>query len=295
MSSPIARRLARYALRRASALAVADGIFESLDYLPLPIRHRLKTLAKRIRSCALTMRVSVQTPLNDATTIRASNKRACKIRLCPQCAYAAAARDRYTLSRALDLIVHEQPDIRAILLTLSTANRPLITGLKPMLRDHQAALKRFMRAKLIQDHTLGTFSSIELAVRGTPEAPMAGIHSHSILLVPPTYFATGLPAIHQRQFRDHWQKCARLSYEPIVDCRVVKLNDGSEGPDAIYAAMVECAKYCITPQTLFSHPEPGAIRCDGIIASIILAAFHRQRLHSYDRLFAQAIKRTRKK
>mgnify|MGYP001765476482 FL=1 len=294
MSSPIQKRLARYLMRNTSTFAVAAGIRESLKLLPLKLRRRMANVSHRLESCALTQRVRVQTPADDETRIRAYNKRACKIRLCPQCLYVTACRDRKLIMDALERIYDVHPDVRAILLTLTTRNRPLVTGLKPMLRDHQAALTRFWKTKRIVNASLGSFTAIELEVRGTPDNPEAGIHSHSIMLVPPTYFANDVPAIWHTEFRDLWRKAARLDYAPIVDCRVARLGDGSDERDATYGAIVECAKYCVSLDGLFEHHGRGRITCDGVIAATILDAFHRQRLHRFDRLFADAMTRVRR-
>jgi plasmid rolling circle replication initiator protein Rep len=294
MASPIQRRLARYRMRNASARAVASAIAGSLELMPLAQRRRMTTIARRIESCAISQRVRVETPVDDATQIRAFNKRACKIRLCPQCLYVTACRDRKRLTDALERIFTVQPDIRAILLTLTTRNRPLISGLKEMLHDHQFALNRFWRSKRIVAASCGSFSAIELEIRGTPDKPEAGIHSHSIMLVPPTYFANDLPAIWHAEFRDLWQRAARLDYAPIVDCRVARAADGSDDRDATFGSVVECAKYCVSLESLFTHHGSGHIACDGVIAATILDAFRNKRLHRVDRLFAEAMTRGRR-
>lgn len=289
MSSPIQRRLARYELRRRSTFAVADALYLILLLLPQRERSRLISIVKRLRNCAMNQNVVVRTPKHEATFLQVWNKRVCKIRLCPQCLYRLACAERAVLVACLEQIWILYPGCKAILLTLTTRNRPF-SELKAMLRDHQAGLKRFFKLKPIVDASLGAYTSIELDVRGTPDAPEAGIHSHTILMVPAGYFANDVPAIWQHQFRDLWQKAARLDYAPIVDCRVARAGDGTDDRDAVFGAIVECAKYCVSLESIFEH-RAGKIRCDGVIAATILDAFHRQRLHRFDRCFAEARKR----
>lgn len=293
MPSPIERRLARYRLRQRSTLAVADAIRDSLPLLPRNKRRRMANVADRLRSCAITQYVAARTPVDDATYIQVSNKRACKIRLCPQCLYRQACRDRKILGDVLQQLWKEHPHARAILCTLTTRNRPF-SDLKDMLRDHRKALDRFWKSRRIVQNTLGAFTAVELEIRGTPEVPEAGIHSHSIMLVPASYFAGDVPAVWHAEFRSLWRKAARLDYDPIVDVRVVRAADGSDDRSAVYGGIVECAKYCISLEGLFVHERPDSIHCDGLIATAILDAFHRQRLHRFDRCFADAKTRVRR-
>lgn len=293
MSSPIARRIERYRLRKASTFAVSDAIRETVHLLPPKQRQRMTHVADRIRSCAITQYVAVRTPVDDATYIEVSNRRACKIRICPQCLYRAACRDRKTLERILQHLLQQHPHARVILITLTTRNRPFFSGLGDMLRDHRKGLERFWKARRIVANSLGAFTAVELEIRGSAKHPEAGVHSHSIVLVPPEYFADDVPAIWQGEYRDLWRKSARLDYDPIVDVRVVRSPDGTDDPDAIFGAIVECTKYCISLEGLFDHDETGVIRCNGLIATTILNAFHRQRLHRFDRCFADAKKRAR--
>lgn len=292
MSSPISRKLERCKLRQRSTLAVADAIRGSLDALPRTHRQRMENVADRLRSCAITQYVALRTPVGDASYLQVSNKRACKIRLCPQCLYRSACRDRATLNLVLADLWKHYSTSRAILCTLTTRNRSF-SSLKDMLRDHQKGLKRFWKARRIVQNTLGSFTATELEIRGTKEHPEAGIHSHSIILVPACYFAGDVPAIWHREFRDLWRNAARLDYDPIVDVRVVRARDGDDSRAAIHGAIAECAKYCISLEGLFDHESPDGIRCDGLIAVAILDAFHRQRLHSFERCFAEAKKRVR--
>lgn len=253
----------------------------------------MANVADRLRSCAITQYVAARTPVDDATYIQVSNKRACKIRLCAQCLYRAACRDRKMLADVLEQLWREHPHTRFILCTLTTRNRPF-SDLKAMVRDHRKALDRFWKARRIVQNTLGAFTAVELEIRGTKENPEAGIHSHSIIMVPASYFSGDVPSIWHAEFRSLWRKAARLDYDPIVDVRVVRAADGSDDRSAVYGGIVECAKYCISLESLFVHERPDSIHCDGLIAAAILDAFHRQRLHSFDRCFAEAKKRVRR-
>lgn len=160
-----------------------------------------------------------------------------------------------------------------------------------MLKLHQAGLKRYWKLKRIVENTLGQYTSIELAIRGTAEAPEAGLHSHSVVFVPARYFEQG-PAIWQPDYCAMWEAAARLDYQPIVDVRLLKAADGSDDRDAVYASAVECAKYIVSSESLFAH-ESGQIHVDGRVVLTILAAFRRARLHRYDRCFAEAAKALR--
>jgi plasmid rolling circle replication initiator protein Rep len=293
MSSPIMRKLHRYHLRRRSTLATTDAIKDVIPLLPLQMHRWANNTNRRMTTCALSQHIRCITPDNDASRIEVTNRRACKIRICQQCEYRRACKMRNALIKQLEFIWEKHPEARAILVGLTTRNQPMFGGgLRNMLRLHQAGLNRFWKLKRITSVSLGTFSSIELACRGTPDAPMAGIHSHSVFFVPPAYFDKG-PAIWQPEFKAMWKQACRLNYEPIVDVRLVSAADGNTDHDAVRASMTEVAKYIVSSETFFTH-QNGEISVDGRIALTILAAFHRQRLHRFDRCFAEAAKKARR-
>lgn len=290
MSSTIHRRMRRYALRQRTTLATGQAVEDVVPMCERRLRIYAAKTARRLISCAVTQQVRVVTPDNDATRIICTNKRACRIRICAQCEYRRSCAMRRKLTAMFDQVWAKHPHARALLLGLSTKNMPLL-DLRKMVSLHNAALARFWKLKRITSETLGHFTSIEMAVRGTSDNPEAGVHSHSVVFVPPTYFAAG-PAIWQPEYRDLWQRAARLDYSPIVDVRLVQAADGASDREAIHASCIECAKYIVSSESLFTHAN-GRIRVDGRVALTILAGFRNVRIHRYDRCFADAAKALR--
>jgi plasmid rolling circle replication initiator protein Rep len=291
MSSPIQRKYARYEMRRASTIAIGAAIQENIKGLGLMPYLRWYHLAERMCECGRNQKIAIHTPDHGPTEFTVRNKRACKIRICPQCMYRKACADRANLVAIIDEVWRKHQTARPVLLTLTTRNRPLHEA-KAMLRDHRAALKRFWKSPTVIRHTLGSFTAIEMDIRGANKAPEAGIHSHSIAMVPAGYFANDIPALWNKDYQDLWKRSARLNYAPIVDVRAIGSHDGPEQHESMYGAVVECAKYCISTDTLFDH-TPNGIRVDGHTARLILDVFKGQHLHSFDRCFADARKRVR--
>lgn len=290
MSSPILRRAARYGLRQRTTLATGKAI-EAVAPM-LDARHRVyaANIARRMIACAVTQNVRIVTPIDDATRIICTNARACRIRICAQCEYRRSCQMRRKLVRMFDQVWINHPHARAILIGLSTKNMPILQT-RAMLKLHNAALARFWKLKRITSQTLGHFTSIELALRGTEDNPESGIHSHSVAFVPHTYFANG-PAIWQPELRDLWRAAARLDYPPIVDVRLIQSPDGANDRDAVAASCIECAKYIVSSETLFQHDE-GHIHVDGRVALAIIAAFRNVRTYRFDRCFSEAAKAIR--
>ena len=69
---------------------------------------------------------------------------------------------------------------------------------------------------------------------------------HVLLLVPPKYFnLRGSKSVYmsQSQWKDSWQKVAKLDYKPMVNIKALKV---SQEQKAIYEAL----KYSIKPNDL---------------------------------------------
>ena len=292
MTSPVARRYARAALRNASALVLAKALKADADQADTQEdRQHLRRKAKRAEACAVT--AVTRTHWNDdgTTSVITYNRRGCRLRLCPQCEARRAARERQRVRDIFAATFTTDPEARVLFVTLTSRNRPIAEA-GAMFKDHEAALKRLWRQRRIVGATLGQLTALEIDVRGTRDNPEAGVHSHSAVFVAPGYFEDQR-YLTQRQWAEHWQAALGSDYRPIVDVRVIRDAHGATDRGAVMNAARELAKYVTDPKGLIHMSETG-LSADPRVVGALTRALHRRRLLRFDRIIADAAKRVRK-
>lgn len=287
-------KLKRHGLRKKCTQAVAEALKRgALDQPIGTTRHTLFRQGGRMAACSVTQFARVTSKPDEGIRLRTTNKRACRHRLCPQEAAANSIAQAEHLEAVFDEAWRISPGARALFLTLTSKNVP-IDQVGKAFREHDAAVKRFFAMKRIQDAILGHYTAFEVAIRGTKEAPEAGVHSHSILLVEPGAL-TDHRYIRQAEYVRLWQAAARLPYKPIVDIRAVKSKSGSTDREAVHDAIRELIKYVVKSQGFFQHLPSGHIEVDPRVAVALALGLHRRRVARYDRIFQQAMKSLKRK
>ncbi len=286
--------LKRYLLRKASTQAVAEALKRGAMDEPFgATRHKLLRQASRLAACSITQHARITSKPDEGIRLRTSNKRACRHRMCPQESAVNARAQAEHLEAVFDEAWRISPGARALFLTLTTKNVP-IDQVGKSFRDHDAAVKRFFALKRIQDGILGHYTAFEVAIRGTKEAPKAGVHSHSILLVEPGALSDHR-YIRQAEYVRLWQAAARISYKPVVDIRAVKSKSGSTDREAVHDAIRELVKYVVKSAGFFQHQPGGRIEVSPRVAVALAIGLHRRRVARYDRIFQQAMKALKRK
>jgi hypothetical protein len=240
----------------------------------------LREMARSIANCANALEVLLELPEGGDPFALLTGYNPCNRRACPMCEWRRSLVWRGRLMPGLDAFFDAHPTHRAIFLTLTVKNVPLV-GLRQSVREVHAAWKRltewsgfpsdfwFRRTEF----TLGRPSFDDdlpqpprpkkAPAAGGPEPaeahqlkraaldlspPGAGVwvhpHIHALLLVPASYFSHGY--VRKSEWAAQWQMAGRLDYSPVVDVRraAAKFTTGEAFYDA-KAAGIEAMKYAI--------------------------------------------------
>jgi len=148
-----------------------------------------------------------------------------------------------------------------------------------MLNDHERALSRLWRGKVIARAMTGHVTGLEIALRNASGAWEAGVHSHSLVALQDDYFNRQANLyLTQRQWVAHWRRALRCDYNPI--CHVTAVQPG----DSVHASLRECVKYAIAPHKLFLRGKAFAV--DPLVAVHLADALYKRRLVRFGGCFA---------
>lgn len=286
MLSPVALQLHRSQVSRESSLAIADAFkAAAAKYATGPEWHRISKLARRIEGCAVTAQARVLSDETGATFVGRFNNRSCRSRFCMECARSNAAEDRKKVNSLIERALVLAPDSKALFLTLTSRNQS-IENIGPMFDAHDQGLRRFWRSASVQRSTLGSFTAMEVDIRGTAEDPQAGVHSHSLVFIDAKALSDHryLP---QRQWSKLWGQALHVSYRPVVDVRVIRDKTGADDNSAVRAIVPELTKYVVDPKGLIDHEEAGRYVNPQVLV-LLSRALHRRRIHRSERLLAEA-------
>lgn len=149
--------------------------------------------------------------------------------------------------QAVPLLLKDYPTARFIYLTL-TARNCEVTELRDTLDWMNKSWVKLIQRK--QWPAFGWVKSVEVTRNNNPEDLWYGTahpHFHALLVVKPSYFNRYY--LSQEKWRQLWQSCLRVDYDPTVDVRTIKPRplsglDGDVGPDLV-AAITETLKYSV--------------------------------------------------
>lgn len=171
--------------------------------------------------------------------------RTCKVRECPVCDSAAAAKRQRRLSAAVAMLQSAHPSMRWIFLTLTVRNCAL-RDLRRTVLDMNAAWRRLSERKEFR-YVIGWSRAVEVT-RAADN--LAHPHAHILLGVSSTYFKSGY--LSQARWTDLWRECARLDYVPVVDVRAVKRPSSADRSalEGAIAEVTKAASYSVKPSEL---------------------------------------------
>jgi plasmid rolling circle replication initiator protein Rep len=289
--SRIAEQLHLIEVRRNSSLTFAAALKTAATTMLPFTRERTEIVkhARRITTCNHVGYQRVVTLPKQASFISRTNKRACASRFCLGCEADASNEHFNELVADLDCMRRKQPDVRFIMVNLTSRDRP-VGEAAAMLRDHRAALKRFWAYERITEATLGHVTAIEATFPAHEGKIFAHVHSHSLV------------AIHANALSDHryipinswrrmWKRALKADYEPIVWVSNVAGPDGETDLASIRNAAREVLKYAVDPST---HVDD--LHVFRVVPAVALASFRAfRRVHrvTSDRLFKATRKERR--
>jgi hypothetical protein len=277
--SPVSRTFRSWKLQQASSAAIGAALFRAppLDGIGA---KRIETLARRISLCAASAKLTLHTPLGDATRIVYRNIRQCRTPVCVQCNRHRAWK---TVRRAASMVgdlLETAPGTRFAFVTLSSRNLPG-PSVGEMLSLHESALSRLWRRKKIARAFVGHITGIEIAIRMKAGQWEAGVHSHTLVALDERYFdRTADVYLNQRSIVAEWRKALQVDYNPI--CHISAIPDS----EAVYSGLREVLKYSLAFQHIVVRADTG-FSVDPEIAAYLANALYKRRMCRYGGVFAK--------
>lgn len=204
----------------------------------------------------------------------------CKRRLCAMCNWRKSLKVFASVSKVMDWIETDNPDIQPVFLTLTQKNCAF-DDLEAEIRRIFEGFSRLQRNRVVKDQAIGWFRALEVTYN--QESHTWHPHLHVVLLFDKKYFSKA-----NKRYIDHlewvrlWKLSMRLDYAPNVDVRKVRADkSGSK-----HKAIAEVAKYPLKDKTVITKDLP---LTDKLVDCLTKALF-RKRLYAFGGLMAKVAK-----
>ena len=161
----------------------------------------------------------------------------CRERLCPMCAFHRSKQIFGEVSRVMDGVQKERPDLVPIFLTLTVRNcsaAEMNGTLDIIFKGWNNMMSGTSKAKRL---VAGWFRALEITYNKQEDTYHP--HIHAILLMPPSYFTTPRDYMEIMDWIRVWRKAAKLDYDP--SCRINAIDYKSDKSGAV----AEVAKYTL--------------------------------------------------
>ena len=265
----------RWVGKKEDSEMLAD-VYESMGY---------DRRSERVRDCGSWLEFAAPEDFSEAPKLHFANF--CRDRLCPLCCWRRSRKVFGQVSQVMDLIGQKY---RFIFCTLTVRN---CSGeeLHRVIDKMQKAWNRLMTYKEIRQAFKGWFRAVEIT-RHPEYKPEIEYHPHFhiIFAVNPSYFTDSKIYIRQKRMCQLWAKAAQLSYDPVVDIRMVKPKASEQPENTVdvpeLAAVAEVAKYSVKSADYLNGDFPGIQRA----VAIFLRSLEGRRLCSYGGVFQKARK-----
>jgi plasmid rolling circle replication initiator protein Rep len=191
--------------KKIRALKVADS-FDRLGQ---------KKKAGRVRECAtfLAFREIIST---GERFLESANF--CRERLCPMCQWRKSLRVIYEVSKVMDAVEADRPDLVPIFLTLTLKN---CAGeeLPGVLDAVFKGWYNFLNDRTISSRVKGWFRELEITYNRDEDTHHP--HIHAVIFVEKSYFRSR-EYLCQKCWVSLWRRALRIDYDPIVDVRRIR-------------------------------------------------------------------------
>ena len=169
----------------------------------------------------------------------------CKLRLCPMCSFRRSLKVFGQVSKVMDYMT-KNTDYEYIFLTL-TAKNVYGNELESELDKYFKGFKKLFERKEFKAISKGFFRALEITRNW--EMNEYHPHFHAIIAVDKSYFDNARLYITQKCWRELWQSCMGLNYDPYVDIRKIKPNINIKTDGEVFInyskAIAEVAKYTV--------------------------------------------------
>lgn len=204
----------------------------------------------------------------------------CQRRLCAMCNWRKSIKVFTSVSKVMDVIEGDNPDIQPVFLTLTQQNCAF-DDLDAEIKRIFEGFRRLTNNRVVKEQVVGWFRALEITYSKNTDTWHP--HIHVILLFNKDYFSKkNKRYINQVEWVRLWQLSMRLDYAPNVDVRAVRPGkDGSKRK-----AIAEVAKYPLKDKTVFSKDLDLTDR----LVDCLTRALFRKRLYAFGGLMAKVAK-----
>jgi plasmid rolling circle replication initiator protein Rep len=203
----------------------------------------------------------------------------CRDRLCATCNWRKSIKTFYNLSRVLDVVQTENPNLETIFLTLTVKNC-IGAELDKTLDEMFGAWKRLINHRSWTRSVVGYFRALEVTYNRVAETYHP--HFHAILLVDKEYFKDPKKYLQHSDWLHLWKVSCRLDYDPSVRIQAVRTN-----MERKRAHIAEVAKYTVKDTDVI-HKDP-AVTVQ--VVEVLGTALHRRRLFAFGGIMYKVAKR----
>lgn len=200
--------------------------------------------AVRIENCSRNLVFRILLDNTDDTglcQLKLQAAKFCRCRQCPICQDRRSLMWKGKAFKILPRLLHDYPKARFLFLTLTVRNCELSNLRSTLEWMHKSWHKLIKRKEFISVD--GWIRSVEIT---RSQDDTAHPHYHCLLMVKHTYFS-GNYYISQERWSEIWRDCLGVTYNPIVDIRIVKPKKEIAAIDqrqtAVISALVELIKY----------------------------------------------------
>lgn len=263
---------------KSNALKIADSFDRLCD--SSPAYSDLRKRAERMQECGewLTFGQYVDRETGELTQ-RLENAHFCRDRMCPMCQWRRSIVQFVTLQKIMTEVREKHPGLVPIFITLTMRNvegEDLAGALDRLLKGwSRMTAKRYKRKP--GRVMVGWFRSLEVTYNA--ERRDWHPHLHAIGLVSEDYFSDPDKYMKTEDWVAEWRWALQVDYDPVVDVRRIKGEDGKEQDKAV----AEVSKYAVKPGEWLSDDEDQTDRCVGLLARVL----HRRRLVAYGGLLKE--------
>lgn len=181
------------------------------------------------------------------------NTNLCRVRLCPLCAYKRSLSVYHNTADIIKYINEKYSRSKYLFLTLTIKNVPS-SQLSNAIDDLTRGWQNLSKQKRIKDVVLGTVRSIEITYNKRNNTYHPHLH---VLIHTTTDVYAGRNYISQAEFADRWQSAVGIDYQPVIDVRRLRHNNGRE--------VAEIAKYSVKPLEWDKCSESVIITLDEVL------------------------------
>lgn len=208
----------------------------------------------RMSNCSRLLEFNSTPDEEGEISLKLSSAHFCRCRHCPKCQWRRSLKWQSRFLKALPKIATDHPKARYLLLTLTVRNCEITQLRETLTRMNHAWNKLTKRS---QFPAVGWVKCAE--VTRNKQDGTAHPHFHVLLMVKPGYF--GVNYVTQQRWRELWQDCLKVGYEPQVNIQAIKplkgavdLSNGSMDEGKI-KAVLEVSKYSVKEADLIADSE----------------------------------------